>query len=54
MASGGDGFVEQFCTSNFYPNIRAIILTRRAGFVGFDPTLNSVIVGHQGTKLENM
>lgn len=54
-AAGGDGDDVQFCefrSSQLRLNRQS--LTKRSGFVGFDPNLNTVIVSHQGTDTSEM
>lgn len=49
VASGGDGGVVQHCTHlNLFISPLSH-LTLSVGYVGYDPTLKTVVVSHQGT-----
>ena len=63
-ASGGDGDDVQYCAFLSCPTDVCWMITHRVccvrcgfvmtGFVGYDPTLQTVVVVHQGTNYEEM
>lgn len=54
VASGGDGATTQYCECLSSLINRVNISDDRAGFVGYDPALKTVIVSHQGTDTSKM
>jgi hypothetical protein len=58
IASGGDGGSVQFCEWNMFEDVSGGSASRAnhesVGYVGFDPTLNTIIVAHQGTDSSKM
>lgn len=52
-ASGGDGRDVQFC-EYFLCFLVAMYSYVRSGYVGFSPSLNSVVVAHEGTNPESL
>ena len=55
VASGGDGSETQFCKRLLTGSIcKKLTSAAQRGFVGFDPTLNTIIVSHQGTDTSEM
>jgi hypothetical protein len=54
IASGGDGATEQYCQYLRGGLMRVLTLTAMIGYVGYDPTLKTIIVAHQGTDPAKM
>lgn len=55
VAAGGDGVVTQFCKPRWnYGEYNANALLAHIGFVGYDPSLDEIIVSHQGTDTDVM
>lgn len=57
VASGGNGNSIQYCktlTSYIASLTYAWVIFERAGYVGYDPNLNTVVVSHQGTDPSGM
>jgi uncharacterized membrane protein len=53
ITSGGDGAVNQFCGSFAAINCPRVLIYVVV-YVGYDPDLDTVVVGHQGTDPEKM
>jgi hypothetical protein len=59
IASGGNGDSIQFCEWNLFEfasgaRLGETMLTMNSGYVGFDPTLKTIIVAHQGTDTSKL
>ncbi len=54
VASGGDGDETQFCELCPPNSWEKLMDEGQLGFVGFDPTLNTIVVSHQGTDTSEM
>ena len=56
VASGGNGGDEQFCElpCECVSCLMHVLTYELPGYVGFDPSLGTVIVAHQGTNTSNL
>ncbi|CAE7075206.1 unnamed protein product [Rhizoctonia solani] len=53
-ASGGDGNLVQYCKSHILTSFKCSNNICAAGYVGWWPSGNSVVVGHQGTQFNKI